>query len=331
MIPTMQQILFPAIVVAGLLAGCAPDTDPADADASYAGAAELESFCDRLPRPAWAAFEKHPASNDWFEVYEVETGIWAIYEPFQWQEVISYLLVGTESAILFDTGNGIGDIRSIVDALTDKPVRVLNSHSHYDHIGGNYQFEDILSLSMPFSVQQAGGLDSDELRLEVAPAALCRPLPDGVTAENHRTRPYTITQTVSHGDRLDIGGRTLEVIHVPGHTPDAIALYDAGSGFLFSGDSFYEGPIWLFAPETDLIAYRGSVKRLAALAPELTAVFPAHNTPRADPLLLVELKRQLDAVLAGDIEPDSLGDGQVEYRFEGFGLLLREDLLPAQQ
>ncbi|MCP4301237.1 MAG: amidohydrolase family protein, partial [Gammaproteobacteria bacterium] len=104
---------------------------------AYAGAAKLESFCDRLPRSAYADYQKHETSNDWFEVYEVEPNIWAIYEPFQWQEVISYLIVGSESSVLFDTGTGIGDIRSIVDHLTDNPFRVLNSHSHFVHIGGN--------------------------------------------------------------------------------------------------------------------------------------------------------------------------------------------------
>jgi hypothetical protein len=65
-----------------------------------ASAADLATFCERLPRPAYAAFEKHAASNDWFEVYEVASGIFAIYEPFQWQEVISYLIIGAGSALL---------------------------------------------------------------------------------------------------------------------------------------------------------------------------------------------------------------------------------------
>ena len=76
--------------------------------------ADLADFCENLPRPAYAAFEKHASSNEWFEVYEVGPDIWAIYEPFQWQEVISYLIVGTSRALLFDTGNGLGDIKAVV-------------------------------------------------------------------------------------------------------------------------------------------------------------------------------------------------------------------------
>lgn len=291
----------------------------------YAAAADLESFCDRLPRPAYANYQKHEVSNDWFEVYEVEPGIWAIYEPFQWQEVISYLIVGADSAVLFDTGNGIGNIWSIVRQLTDKPIRVLNSHSHFDHIGGNYQFDNILSVSTPFSISKTRGLRNQEILLEVSPEALCQGLPQGVNGEEHQTRPYSISGVIEDGDVLDIGGRLLEVLHVPGHTDDAIALLDRDAGFLWSGDSFYQGPIWLFAPETDLASYEASVARMAALAPELKAVFPAHNTPKADPLLLIELQDKLDQVLSGDIEPGPSSDGTVEFRFRDFGFLMRED------
>ena len=132
-------------------------------------------------------------------------------------------------------------------------------------------------------------------------------------------------QLVLHTRQRLEDGRQLEVLRVPGHTDDAIALLDRDAGFLWSGDSFYEGPIWLFAPETDLASYRESVARMAALAPDLEAVFPAHNTPRADPALLVELRDKLGQVLAGKIEPVPSPDGTVEFRFRDFGLLLRED------
>lgn len=306
--------------------GCAESGDPSgDSQPSYVAATDLGSFCDRLPRSAYESYQKHDASNEWFEVYEVEHGIWAIYEPFQWQEVISYLIVGDDSAVLFDTGNGIGDIRSVIDRLTDKKIRVLNSHSHFDHIGGNYQFEEILSVSTPFSLGKTKGRQDDEIRMEVSPDALCKGLPEGVDESKHRTRPYSIMGQVRDGDILDLGGRRLEVLHVPGHTDDAIALLDREAGFLWSGDSFYEGPIWLFAPETDLASYQATVARMAAIAPDLQAVFPAHNTPKANPALLIELRDRLDEVLAGKLDPTITSEDTVEFRFQYFGLLMRKD------
>jgi glyoxylase-like metal-dependent hydrolase (beta-lactamase superfamily II) len=287
--------------------------------------ADLENFCEKLPRPAYAAFEKHPNSNEWFEVYEVGPNIWAIYEPFQWQEVISYLIVGSDKALLFDTGNGMGDIKAVVDQLTQKPVMVLNSHSHIDHIGGNYQFDNILSVATDFTLGNSRGEKSEMVATEASPQALCKALPAGVTRENHQIRPFTIQKRVEEGDVIDLGNRQLKVLHITGHTDDAIALHDEDSGFLWTGDSFYEGPIWLYAPETDLAAYRNSIARLAKLAPNLTALFPAHNTPRADPALLLEAQRAFELVLKGEAKSTPTWEGVVTFEFEGFGFLMREN------
>jgi len=300
---------------------------------TYSSAAEMGSFCDRLPRAAYSAYKKHKTSNDWFEVYEVEKNVWAISEPFQWQEVISYLIVGTEQAVLFDTGNGIGDLKAIVDQLTNKPVQVLNSHSHFDHIGGNYQFEKILSVSTEFTIKNSIGIHNDQVTMEASPEALCNGLPKGVTHKEHQIRPFVIDSVVKDGDIIDIGGRTLEVLETPGHTDDAIALLDRDAGFLWLGDSFYEGPIWMFFPETDLVAYQKSITRLAGLVPELTAVFPAHNTPKVRPELLLELHEKLDLILSGKIHPTPVDDGNVEFKFSEFSLLMRENYyrIPAEQ
>jgi glyoxylase-like metal-dependent hydrolase (beta-lactamase superfamily II) len=305
--------MYFSLVLAGLILG------------SSNARAELENFCEHLPRSAYDNLEKSQVSTDWFEVYEVVTDVWAIYEPFQWQEVISYLIVGSESALLFDTGNGIGNIRAIVDQLTDKPVHVMNSHSHFDHIGGNYQFDEILSPSTRFSVANSKGNDSAQIKLEASPEALCRALPAGVTQEGHHIKPYSITARVSDGDVIDLGNRQLEVLHIPGHTDDSIALIDAAAGLLWTGDTFYEGPIWLFFPETDLAAYETSLARLAALAPQLTVLLPAHNTPKSDPSMLVRAEKALASVLRGSATPVPAWEGVVEFKFDGFGFLMRED------
>lgn len=320
--PGIRQLFLCCCAV--LLVSCTSDaTDPEP---------ELAGFCKNLPRAAYAELVKDSRSNDWFEVYEVRPDIWAIYEPWQWQEVISYLIVGADRALLFDTGNGIGDIKAVVDGLTTKPVTVLNSHSHYDHVGGNYQFDNILSVSTEFSIERSKGLGNDEIGIEVSPEALCKGLPAGVTRGNHVSRPYAITGTVGEGDVIDLGNRQLEVLRIPGHTDDAIALLDEVNGLLWTGDSFYEGPIWLYAPETDLAAYRASLARIAALAPQLTALLPAHNTPLAAPGLLQSALRDFDLVLSGKATATPAWEGTVTFEFDDYGFLMREDYIriPAQ-
>jgi len=292
---------------------------------SLASAQASERWCDHLPRPAYAAIERVAGSDSWFQVYRVAPGVFAIYEPYQFQEVISYLITGSEQALLFDTGMGISQIRAVVNELTRLPVRVVNSHTHYDHVGGNADFDPILGMDAAFTRRSAEGLAHDAVQGEVAPEALCRALPEGVVADTYRIRPFKIGGLLKDGDRLDLGDRTLEVLSVPGHTPDAIALLDRAAGLLWTGDTFYEGPIWLFVPETDFDAYARSVDRLARLVPDLRLLLPAHNTPVAAPARLGELKAAVAAVRAGTAKSHPDAEGRLEYEFDGFSLLMRAD------
>ncbi len=287
--------------------------------------ADIESFCADLPRPEYGALEKRPESTEWFEVYTVAPGVTAIYEPFQWQEVISYLIEGEDRAILFDTGNGIEDIGAVVSRLTDKPITLINSHSHYDHVGGNHQFDRILSVSTGFSVEMEKGLPNEAVREELSPPALCKSPPSGAKAETHVIKPYAITGTLKDGDVIDLGGRKLEILQVPGHTDDAVALLERETGYLWIGDTYYNGPIWLFAPQTDLKAYRASIARLVALAPSLTKLFPAHNTPVEDPSVLARVQEAFEKVVTTDLAPDAVEDGMAEFRFDGFSFIMRPD------
>ena len=306
-----------AALAALMLAGCAT-RGPVQADST------LGSFCERLPRPEFAVLSRHAASDDWFEVYELAPGTFAIYEPWQWQEVISWLIVGEHHALLFDTGNGIDDITRVVARLTELPVAVLNSHGHADHVGGNHAFATVLSTMNDFSITRSRGLLHAAVADEVSPAALCRGLPGGLVAADHRVRPYALTERVSDGQLIDLGGRTLEVLEIPGHTPESIALLERAPGYLWTGDTFYMGPIWLYADETDFDAYRASLARIAALAPDLKALFPAHNTPLADPALLEVALAGFDAMRAGDIAAEPGWPGTVTYPVGPFSFLVPE-------
>ena len=179
----------------------------------------------------------------------------------------------------------------------------------------------IVGMDTDFTRARTEGLSNARVRQELAPEALCGPLPSGVSQDSYHTRPWTISEMATDGHRIDLGGRTLEVLHIPGHTPDAVALLDADAGYLWTGDSFYEGPIWLFAPETDLERYDQSVRRLADLTPRLTTVFPAHNTPVADPTRLLELREAIAAVREGTATGEV--DGAMErFDFGRFSILV---------
>lgn len=318
----MTAVAFLAVGLAAL-AGCAQKQ--CDGHECSAAAQETPAFCSEIPRPGWAAYEKNAASGPWFEVYQLEDGLYAIAEPHQWQEVINYLIVGEDKALLFDSGNGMGDIKAIVDQLTALPVTVLASHSHFDHVGGHWQFTEILAPETAFTQTRAHGLDNAVMREEASAAALCAPLPDGVMHDNHHIKPFAPTGHVAEGTQIDLGGVSLEVLLIPGHTPDSLALLDRANGRLFTGDTYYKGPIWLFAPETDLHAYRASIARLAALAPSLIAVYGAHNEPLSQPEELAKVRDGIDAVVTGKKAPQEIVNDQARYEFDSFELLLQAD------
>jgi glyoxylase-like metal-dependent hydrolase (beta-lactamase superfamily II) len=235
------RLLF--VLLASLSAACS-DEPPASEPAPETSAEAIRpDWCEVLPRPGYASLEPVSTDSDWFEVWHVGDGVYALYEPKQWQEIISYLVLGSERALLFDTGMGIASISAVVGQLTDLPITVLNSHTHMDHIGGNAEFSSIVAMDTDFTRARSAGLGNASVRSELAPAALCAELPSGVTQDNYSTRPWTITEVAADGHRIDLGNRVLEVLHIPGHTPDAVALLDADAGYLWTGDSFYEGPI----------------------------------------------------------------------------------------
>jgi glyoxylase-like metal-dependent hydrolase (beta-lactamase superfamily II) len=278
-------------------------------------------WCRELPRPQYAKLERISLSDPWFEVYRIRPGVFALYEPHQSEEVISYLITGSKRALLFDTGMGISDIKRAAGSLTSLPISVLNSHTHNDHVGDNWRFAEIYAVDTAFTRENAKGSTADA-QAEIAPDQICGELPPRFDAKSYSTRPFHVTHWIREGAGIDLGGRVLEVIATPGHTPDSIALWDAKNGLLFTGDTYYAGPIFLYRPETDLDAYVASVKKLAAL-PNARLLLPAHNVPVGDPADLNRVVAAMQDVRAGKQRP-SLRDGKWEYKFEGFSFLMKQ-------
>jgi glyoxylase-like metal-dependent hydrolase (beta-lactamase superfamily II) len=282
----------------------------------------IPEWCRPLPRPEYKALPRVPVSDSWFEVYKAAPAVFAIYEPHQFEETISYLIVGNRQALLFDTGMGISDVKKVTAELTRLPIVVLNSHTHNDHVGGNWQFDTIYGMDTDFTRKNAQG-SREDAQAELAPDQICGKLPEGFDSKTYVTQPWKITAYKHDGDRIDLGGRWLEVIATPGHTPDAISLLDRGNGLLFTGDTYYPAPIWLYRPETDLAAYGASIRRLAALAPRIRTVLGAHNVPVAPPSVLPRLVTAFAAVRAGKIPPTAAPDGQVIYNVGDISFLMR--------
>src|SRR5262252_4950755 len=136
------------------------------------GEDRIPEWCRALPRPEYKSLQRVPVTDSWFEVYKAAPGTYAIYEPHQSEETISYLIVGDQKALLFDTGMGIGNLRQTTDELTSLPIVVLNSHTHNDHVGDNWQFATIYGMDTDFTRQNARGSQLDA-QAEITPGQIC--------------------------------------------------------------------------------------------------------------------------------------------------------------
>lgn len=279
-------------------------------------------WCRALPRPEYKSLERVPVSDPWFEVYKSAPNVFAIYEPHQAEETIGYLIVGEKRALEFDTGMGISDFRKVTSELTKLPIIVLNSHTHDDHVGSNWQFDTVYGMDTDFTRKNAEG-SREDAQAEITPDQICGTVPHGFDPKTYETRPWKITAYIHDGEKFDLGGRTIEVITTPGHTPDSISLIDRANGLLFTGDTYYPAPIWLFRPETDIDAYARSIRRLAALERQVKLVLGAHNVPVAPPSVLPQLVAAFDKVRSGKVRPAHDSPGKVIYKVDGFSFLMR--------
>lgn len=259
----------------------------------------------------------------WFAVTNPEPGIFTIVEPLHEEEVKSYLIVGTERALLLDTGMGVGDIRSLVTGLTDRPVFVVNSHAHWDHIGGNDLFDEIW-IHAAEADRLTAGVPNTKLRGAFAAAHLRGPLPAGFDSETRAFPATSATGILRGGETFNPGGRTLEVIHCPGHSPGGIALLDPGAGVLFSTDIAYPCALYAFSDESNLETYHASLQRLATLAPLLRTVYPSHCASPMEPGLLPLMRDGVAAILAGR-RPDRIEDSIGHHLFAGFSVMVHAE------
>jgi len=287
--------------------------------------------CDSVPRPENAKLPLSDASDDWYQVYEAADGVYSIVEPYQLQETISHLIVGEDRALLFDTGIGLLPLKPVVERLTDLPVTVLNSHTHYDHVGGNWEFTDVLAIDSDYTRTNMAGFDNSRIAGDFLPDAFCKGVPDDVDVSMFFTKPWKASRYVQDGEVLDLGGRTLEVLHVPGHTPDAVALLDAGNRLLFTGDTFYDASLWLFVQETNADDFATSIARLAALESDVDHLLGAHNSARVDSGHLQKVVSAFERLRMEDI-PGEIDDyGRLRFEIDGVRILTSRPVLDGRQ
>lgn len=219
----------------------------------------------------------------WFEMRPLDGRVTLLWEPHLhpiWQANIFHVR-GRERDLLVDTGMGLGVLRDALQPLIDKPLIAVATHRHVDHAGGLHEFDerlahghDAAAIERPepisLAVRDHAWMAGDPAHWLISAAPH-----EGFDPQAFRQPPATLSGLIGEGDTVDLGDHAYEVLHLPGHTPGSIGLWDARSGVLFAGDALYEGEIFDMLPESNIQDYVRTMRRLTGLP--LTALHGGHG------------------------------------------------------
>lgn len=202
------------------------------------------------------------------EIIQINENTWRIEE----EGVRFFLLAGEKKALLIDSGMQVQNAKEIAESLVELPIELLNTHGDRDHVGSNDEFESFYmnpaEASNYYNTNQKTG----------------RIIP------------------VADGDIIDLGGREIEIITLPGHTPGSIAALDRNNKVLISGDPIQDGEIFMFGIQREMHAYLLSLEKLEKYKGRFDTIYPSHGTFPVKPELIDALHEGAVRVLNGEAE-----------------------------
>lgn len=187
----------------------------------------------------------------------------------------AYLVTGNDKALLIDSGAGDTDIMETLRRVTDLPVTVVVTHHHSDHLGGLKGFEAIYAhpKDIPSIIKEHPAVSN-------------------------------FLNPVKEGDKFDLGGRTLEVLDIPGHSPGSIALLDRSNRIIFTGDTVSDGPVFIIDGDSDIEKYIASLDRLLSMREDIDKIFCCHGTSVQDISAVEKLKSAALEYAGGKLKPE---------------------------
>jgi len=218
-----------------------------------------------------------PVAERWFEHRKLDDGISHIWEP----HVIAFMrcniwhVPGRERDLLIDTGMGMASLKDAIADLLDKPVIAFATHTHFDHIGSHHEFAERLVHAGEADVLAAPTRDNTLIERYVDDDSITALPRADYRVADYAITPAPATRLVADGDVVDLGDRVFEVIHLPGHSPGSIGLWEAATGILFSGDAVYDGPLLDNIEGADIADYIKTMERLRTLP--VTVVHGGHD------------------------------------------------------
>lgn len=244
-----------------------------------------------------------PIAGHWFERKALGDGITLLWEPHVHPLLRCNIwhVAGLETDLLVDTGLGVASLADAAADLFGKPLTVVLTHCHMDHAGGAHEFDcccthaaeaEALADASHHLPLDVSAYSADDLAwfagigYDISGGILTAIPHAGFDPATHVMQVAEAPHLIGEGDVIDLGNRAFEVLHLPGHSPGSIALWEASSGTLFSGDTIYDGALLDQIPGSDIPAYRQSMERLRTLP---VSVVHAGHDPSFGRARLVEL------------------------------------------
>jgi len=202
--------------------------------------------------------------EDWYRVRRVGDDVTAIDEPHieEFYRCNIWHVRGRDRDMLIDSGMGVVSLRQHVPLVTGRPCMAVASHTHFDHIGCHHEFDERAVHRLEADLL-AAPTRKDTLADPYVTDSIFTALPPlPYSSAEYAVRRAPATRILEDGDTVDLGDRHFEVVHTPGHSPGGIALWEAATGILFSGDIVYDGPLIEDTYHADSGDYHASMTRL---------------------------------------------------------------------
>ncbi|NIR31426.1 MAG: MBL fold metallo-hydrolase [Gammaproteobacteria bacterium] len=209
----------------------------------------------------------HARAQDWYAVETRADGVTHITEPHihPFYRCNIWHVRGRERDLLIDSGMGVVSLREHIARVRDRPLLALATHTHFDHIGNHHEFAERAVHRAEAGIMAAPTREATLADVFVSDDIFTLLPPGDYRSEAYAVTPAPATRVLEDGDVVDLGDRHFEVLHLPGHSPGSIALWEAATGILFSGDVVYDGELIDDAYHSVVDDYVASMERVRAL------------------------------------------------------------------
>lgn len=217
---------------------------------------------------------------EWYKIRQIDEVTYVISEVHHWEETNIYYLIGEKFNLVIDTGTGLYKLIHLLKQIDNKEIYVITTHAHWDHIGNHDEFKHIIIHELDKDwITKGVPIPIKFIRMNLIKDVPKELIPENFVLEDYHLFTTDTVKTVSDREIIDLGGREIEILHTPGHSPGHICLYEPNRGYLYTGDILYRGRMYCNYESTDPKAYYESAKKLYKLKGNITKILAGHHEP----------------------------------------------------